>query len=66
MDAWSGFLQTSDRLIPHDIAGGLLVAGLSLAALAYVGISSLAWLLILIALIGIAVAVDLSVWGFKH
>ncbi len=63
----NGWLAESDRIIPHDILGGILIAGIALAAI-FMGLKGdyLLAALILIALIGAGVAVDLAAHGWTH
>ena len=60
---FNSFLRWTDSIIPHDILAGLLVVVLAGYMLA-VGYSQLAT--VGIALLGIAIAVDLAAHGWTH
>lgn len=61
---FNAFLESTDRILPHDILG----AG-SVAVLALLGLilhPGLWWLWVPILILGVAVAVDLSAHGWTH
>lgn len=60
---FNSFLRWTDSIIPHDILAGLLVVALA-GYMLVTGYSQLAT--VGIALLGIAIAVDLAAHGWTH
>ena len=57
-------MQASDAIIPHDILGGLVIAGASLVGLLFFPSAWVIWLVVLV--VSVAITVDLSAHGWSH
>ena len=60
---FNAFLQWTDSIVPHDILAGVLIVAIAGYMLVF-GYSTLA--AVAIALLGVAIAVDLSAHGWNH